>query len=508
MSPPKTKEKVTKWFDPWLSDQLFLPCNPSFADTTINKHVTIQSFDHQNQSTLDLWFADCNPPNKRVKRPKNYTKAIQTLQTKLNQTSDLAQIKKIQIALKSSQTKLHKQQVNANKILKCFTIGVPLDTSQHLIVSGWYQECIRVYNQCVELETDSNKSLVFEELRERVFISLYKDQDKPAPYETLGDEVRSFLSNRKSCLTSMRRKVITHFTQRPRSLKANQSLMIPGKAIVKSGIFSRALGSIRDWSSIYKQIQQVCGEDRLCDSRLIYDSVLKRYTLNIPYYASKPNVTVKRPVVAVDPGERIFMTYYSPEESGYIGNNIRLPILAEERKIRRLERVLKQGVNKEKQKLNNPKTIRRRIQLKYNRIRNLVTELHHQTAKYLTDRYDHIYIPKFETQKMLCRRKPKATISLADVDAYKRRGLLNKRVKFVMNSLAHYRFRQHLQNKCLEKGCKMQVVNESYTSATCGGCGRQSKKYENRVKQCKCGCQIDRDLNGSRNILMRTLKLN
>ena len=506
MGRKKKPDTITKWFDPYFSNQLFIPSTPDFQQTTINRHVSIQSYQHPDKGDLDIWFVEKREKQKPV---KNYHKSIQTIQSKLQNASDPKDIKKYQTSLKTAQTKLAKQNENAGKVLKCLTVGIPLDQTQHQIVSAWYAECIKVYNKCVEIQSAATEFFSFEELRAEVFSQLYGNSDKPAPYETLGDEVRSFISNRKSCLTSLKRKVITHFTQKQRSLKNNQSLMIPGKAITTLGLFKRNLGSIHDWKEIYQTIQNVTNNTRICDSRLIYDSVLKRYTLNIPYYVKKDIQPDKKPVVALDPGERIFMSFYSPEQSGFIGNNIRFKILEEERKIRRLERVLKHKVNKQKEKLRNPKSVKRHIQIKYNNIRNIVDELHHQTAKYLTDHYQHIYIPKFETQKMVRNyRKQKKQVTNSDIDSYKRHQTLNKRVKFVLNSLSHYRFRQHLQNKCLEKGCKMEIVNESYTSITCGGCGKQSKQYKDRRKICSCGCEIDRDLNGSRNILMRSLKLN
>jgi putative transposase len=496
-----SSETIPKWFHPSIANQLFLPEEPDLQDTNINKHVRIQNYIHPRLNHLDVWFID--PEEDSSTGSKNYSKIIQTLQEKIGATTDPVLLKKLTASLKSNQTKLKKQNEHAGQILKCFTIGIPFSKEQHSILQSWYRECIQVYNQALEMSSQDStcQNLTFIQLREKVFGQLYEDQEKPAPYEMLGDEVRSFVSNRKSCLTGMKRKVITHFTQKPRSLKDNSSIMIPGRAIVSSGIYKTRLGSIPNWKKIHKQIQKVCGQDVLCDSRLIYDAVRKRYTLNIPYYSNRSIQQNKKTIVALDPGEKIFMTYYSPEQSGYIGNNIRIQILEEERKIRRLERILVHKKNKQNQKLRNPKAIKRRIQIKYNRIRNIVSELHHQTAKYLTDRYERIYIPSFETQKMV--RNP--VRNAKQTKASKRKSRLNKRVKFVLNSLSHYRFRQHLQNKCLEKGCKMEIVDESYTSMTCGGCGRQSKKYENRRKECSCGCEIDRDLNGARNILLRGL---
>ncbi len=127
----------------------------------------------------------------------------------------------------------------------------------------------------------------------------------------------------------------------------------------------------------------------------------------------------------------------------------------------------------------------------------------------MTDHFEEIWIPPFETQQMVHKEIKKKPSSIAQTLKEKvqmrRRWKLNGRVKFVLLQLSHYKFRQHLEKKCLEKGCQMRIVDESYTSMCCGGCGSKSIEYENRVKKCGCGMRIDRDLNGSRNIFLKTI---
>jgi IS605 OrfB family transposase len=84
---------------------------------------------------------------------------------------------------------------------------------------------------------------------------------------------------------------------------------------------------------------------------------------------------------------------------------------------------------------------------------------------------------------------------------------LSNEVKFVLQMQSHYSFKQYLKTKAKEYGTKVYNINESYTSQACTNCGRLSKEYENRIKICTCGKKIDRDLNGSRNILMKGLRV-
>ena len=65
----------------------------------------------------------------------------------------------------------------------------------------------------------------------------------------------------------------------------------------------------------------------------------------------------------------------------------------------------------------------------------------------------------------------------------------------------------------MERGVDLFLVDESYTSATCGICGKLKRRGElgsNKTYRCNgvsgCGIVIDRDVNGARNILIKNLK--
>ena len=62
--------------------------------------------------------------------------------------------------------------------------------------------------------------------------------------------------------------------------------------------------------------------------------------------------------------------------------------------------------------------------------------------------------------------------------------------------------------KCKEYKRKLILVNESFTSKTCTKCGNLKNDLgSSKVYNCKnCGISIDRDHNGARNILLKTIK--
>ena len=406
-----------------------------------------------------------------------------------------------------------------NDNIKALSVGLPITTEQHRLLQTKMKECLKVYNYCVQLANNKenpiniNILLSREKLRDLVLPLLYPNGNIQC-YDTLDDEIRSFCSNVKSCLTNLKQGHIKHFEMKSRDFRGIQSIFIGQKAITSKGIYLKWLGKLPTWDKLYPFIIQKVTKVE-CDCRLVYDSLKLRYTLKIPYYTRKISVSNRNQVVALDPGEKVFMTYYSPQECGRIGHDIRVPILKEETQIRKLQRILSKGKNKEGKRLKHKNTIKKRIQTVYRRIQNKVKELHNQSANYLTDHFEEIWIPPFETKKMvrnerqeakvLCKEHKQKCKSLKEKIQVRRRWKLNGRVKFVLLQLSHYKFRQHLEKKCLEKGCRMKIVDESYTSMCCGGCGRKGEVYENRVKKCVCGTRMDRDMNGSRNIMLKTI---
>jgi putative transposase len=131
-----------------------------------------------------------------------------------------------------------------------------------------------------------------------------------------------------------------------------------------------------------------------------------------------------------------------------------------------------------------------------NRVRDLVDDLHKRMTKWLVERYRVVLLPKFDTQDMVCKSR-----------CYRRIG---SRTARSMLTWSHYRFRQRLLAKTREyPWCKMLLVDEAYTSRTCGRCGHAGPSFASKTFRCRSsdGCDFvcDRDLNGARNILLRYL---
>ena len=510
------KEIKYDWFTPevkLLSTKIPIPTSNILPNKyTLNGiNCEIKKLNNMQSNSFQYQPIQNNQDDNLKKEREKYEKRILKIQN-----SDKPQDKK-EISLKTLQTKFEKKNKNVEKILKCRKYELNFSSNQKVTLNNWFIECERIYNYCVEKynRNSQNFCLDYMKLKLTIFEELYSNNKKNAPYDMLTDQVRLFCSNVKSCFTNLRNGNITHFTITPLKCKNQISVLVPSKSINKNGIFTSLLGKIPNFS------EKINTDIIQNDCRLIFDKVLKRYYLYVPMFFEKKISENKRPFVSIDPGEKNFIAYYSLNEFGKLGMDMRKPILNIRGQISKYQRALKNKVNRRKTKIRNVKKLIRKIQRKYNKIKNIVNELHHQSANYLCKNFERILLPNFGTKKMVCNkeeRKSKVQNNIEMINeessseievrnrikCYRRQRRLNRKVCFVLNQLSHYKFKQHIQHKSEEYGCKVYIVTEEYTSQACV-CGELSKNYNSdRVKQCThCGVRIDRDLNGARNIFLK-----
>jgi putative transposase len=215
---------------------------------------------------------------------------------------------------------------------------------------------------------------------------------------------------------------------------------------------------------------------------LTHDTRLKKenneWFLCISYDTEGNNTKIKEKTCALDPGIRKFQTIYSED-------NVTI-IEPDKKKIIRIYNTLDKF-----QELRDIKKIRQRTYDKkrcrlQSKLSCYVDEMHYKTIAFLTKNYTSILLPSFESQDMVKSRK------------------LHRTTKRDMMNFSFYKFQQRLVHKCaLLKHCNVTIVNEAYTSQTCGHCGNL-KKTSNEIITCdKCNKTFDRDVNGARNIYLK-----
>ena len=205
-----------------------------------------------------------------------------------------------------------------------------------------------------------------------------------------------------------------------------------------------------------------------------------RYFLIVPI-----RTQIKKPdnqrleFVSLDPGVRTFISYFSPEVSGKLGEG-------DFNRIYRLCRHVDRLISKRtKAKCKAKRNIRKAIDRIKWKIQDLVSELHHKIAYFLVTRFETIYLPTFETSQMATKLTSKTA-----------RNMLTFR---------HYEFKQFLKFKAKEYSATVIDCCEAYTSKTCSFCGKIHNMGSKKILKCSCGITVDRDLNGARGILLRAL---
>ena len=337
---------------------------------------------------------------------------------------------------------------------------------------------------------------------------------KPAPDDTLKSEIKEFCTNLSNARNkSYENKTPNIYELRYKTNHKSQTITISNRAIGTKGICSNALGKLE--CSNYQHIIKTYNIEKEC--KLSYDTILKKYHLSIILDDKPLELKNRKEVVAIDEGEKTFVTFFSNNENGKLGDNMRVKILRIQQLIIQYEKILKSNKNKKGKSIKNKKIIKIKIRKLYLKIKGYVDNIHKKTAKFLCENYENILLPKFETKPMISNNKIEKENEriklLSNVEGkialrkLKKTIRLSKKVKFVLSMQSHYRFKQYLKAKAKKYKTNIYDVDEAYTSQTCTMCGMLSKVYDNnRIKECSfCKYKIDRDINGSRNILLKCI---
>lgn len=193
-------------------------------------------------------------------------------------------------------------------------------------------------------------------------------------------------------------------------------------------------------------------------------------------------------MVALDPGIVSFQTFYSNEGiCGKLGDKLSFDLL---RRYGQREDKLKSLLTKHP-KRRTRYNMKRRCSLLRTKIKNIVSDLHWKSVSFLTKNFQHILLPSFEVKQMTSKKLPRSIRKLSSTTVRR------------MLSLSHYRFQERMKYMCALRGNSLYIVNEAYTSVTCGQCGSESK-CSGRTYICnRCGLRLERDYNGSRNIFLK-----
>ena len=353
-------------------------------------------------------------------------------------------------------------------VIRSKKIRIYPDKNQRVLFRKWFGASRYIFNKTIEYLKKPGTKANWMKIKGWLLKEL-PDWAKEIPYQIKAIAIRD------ACIAVKNAKKKFKETGKPQRVSyksrkdPNQSVFIPKSAIRNGSIYITSTGDLFSSEEI---------DDADFDCRLVFQS--GRYFLVMP---EERKILVpenqRDGIVALDPGVRAFLTYYSEISAGKIGSEdfgriCRLCYYLDE-----LQSKISKAKSRKKKRLK-----KAAAKLRW-RIKDLISEIHHKAATWLCKTFDTIVIPPFETSQMVSKLRSKTARA--------------------MLTWAHFRFRQILDNTAEIYSAKIVEQCEAYTSKTCSACGNIQNIGSKKVLKCSCGVQLDRDINGARGIFLRAL---
>ncbi len=224
--------------------------------------------------------------------------------------------------------------------------------------------------------------------------------------------------------------------------------------------------------------------------QIIHDKQTDKFHLSVPMEVTHQTRPNKLSLVSVDPGVTPFMSFYSDQIYGFIGENWC-------NRATKLQKTSDELLKKAQNARHHRKTKLRRAAARCRKkCTNIVNDMQNKVALFFASTYKYILLPKINTKNMVSTKKDK------------KRSIPSCVARAIMTS-SQYQFREKLIRKAHQHQSTVILCKEHYTSKTCTNCGNIKQDLgANKTYNCLiCGCSVHRDYNGARNILIRNLSL-
>ena len=351
---------------------------------------------------------------------------------------------------------------------------------QRNLLRRWFGVQRLVYNKAIERYNDKEFEIRnWMKLYDCVSSELNMDYIKEVPYQIKKIAVKdAYTSWSVNCKKT--KKTGKPFTLKFKSRKDPvQSCFITKSSVSELGIYPTKSGRMKfaqtDWFA----------DAEISDCRLIYDH--GRWFLSIPRKLQPQQPTENQGgAVAVDPGIRTFGTYLSTDSRfGWVGQRAFERILKLNLRIDKLRSIIATSDDRPYKS-----RLRRTVNRLYHKIQDLVDELQWKFINFLTKEFSVVIFPPFNVSDMTKAENRK----------------IRKVVVRSMMSLRFFEFKERLKNKCKERHVLFIEQNESWTSKTNSFNGEVMTDLGGREFFSYEGFRINRDVNGSRNILLQAMR--
>ena len=343
-----------------------------------------------------------------------------------------------------------------------------LNPEQKALIKQWFGVSRFVYNTTIKYLQEPDTKASWMTIKTGILNSL-PEWAKPVPFQIKSIAIKDACSAVKAAKQAFKKDGQIRKCKFRSRKDTKQSIYVPKSAIKDCGVYHSILGKCYLTEPLPVNFS---------DGRLIL--AYGEYCLIVSEEVQQAKTDKQGRLVALDPGVRTFMTFFSENSYGWLGKDSNLHIQKLCFRLDRLVSKISQAPSRQKRRF---KKAASRLRCK---IKNLVKELHHKVAKFLVDNFDVILLPTFESSQMVSKS---------------RRKLRNKTVRQML-TLSHYEFKTFLKWKAWENSKLVIDCNEAYTSKTVSWTGEIIKNLGGArlIKSAATGLKMDRDLNGARGI--------
>ena len=367
----REKDSSPYWsdFTADISSRLWLPTGTASSDSAVNS-----SSGWSSKTAVNSWFSTSRmaAPNQNATRIYSPSSILSAAGCTDSEGTD-QQARKLKVYPTSDQKLMLRTWLDASRWVYNLTVeilqhGVPADWKY--LASMVVPELKLLHPEWKAVPYQVKRTAVRDACRAMSNVKIFnmKLAEDKARGERLGEEYAEL-----------------HFRSRK---NPKQSCYIPDDAVTKHGVYHKILGPMRMAEAIPEHPKE---------SRLVKERGL--YWLAVPHPAQ---CDIETPcgdgVIALDPGVRTFLTFFSETECGKIGYKAFGRI---QRLCHWLDELI--GRTDTEPDYHRRRRMRRAQARMRQRIVNLVDELHWQTARWLTSNYKVILLPTFETQDMTRR---------------------------------------------------------------------------------------------------------
>ncbi len=425
-----------------ISSRLLLPVEIDYVDSDLNYSSLWQS-----KTVAQSWFSQILS---RVQKPNSHPIFKPSFTSSLVECMDYG--------------------VTARKSNK---IRLFLSPDQKALLKQWFGVSRFVYNTTIKYLQQPDTKANWMAIKTEILNGL-PDWAKPVPFQIKSIAIKDACAAVKAAKKGFGQDGQFRKCKFRSRKDTKQSIFVPKTAIKDCGIYHSRMGNCRLKEALPTEFS---------DGRLTL--AFFEYYLIVSEKVQPLETDNQGRVVALDPGVRTFMTFFSESSFGWLGLDSNLHI---QRLCFRLDSLVSRISKAPSQQKIRLKKAASRLRCK---IKNLVKELHHKTAKFLVDNFDVILLPTFETRQMVSKS---------------RRKLKNKSVRQML-TLSHYEFKTFLKWKAWSMSKTVIDCNEAYTSKTVSWTGEVIHKLGGArvIKSASTGFKMCRDLNGARGIFLRAL---